>query len=344
MSDLECIYPVILCGGNGTRLWPRSRRSKPKPFLRLLGERTLFQMALDRVSDETMFAAPTIVAGGAHVPHVAQQAGAHSLIVEPAARNTAPAIALAAHRLPAEAVMLVCPSDHHIGNIDAFRDGVRRGAALARQGYLVSFGIDPTRAEIGYGYIQKGAELGGGFAVERFVEKPDLERAEQFLADGRFVWNGGIFLFRAGDYLAELARHRGAMAAAVAAAADAGEDRDGAFHPDADRFCAIDGESVDFAVMENTSRAAIVSADMGWSDIGDWTALMDAREVWDRRNWSNARGDVLQGENVMIDSDGPRVSVIGLDDVIVVVDGGEVLVIHKDAAQLVGKLPGASGQ
>lgn len=344
MSDTEHIYPVILCGGNGTRLWPRSRRSQPKPFLRLLGERTLFQMALDRVDDETMFAAPTIVAGGAHVQHVVEQASKHALIVEPEARNTAPAIALAAHRLPPEAVMLVCPSDHHIGNIDAFRDGVRRGADLARQGYLVSFGIDPTRPETGYGYIQKGAELGGGFAVERFVEKPDEERAKGFLADGRFVWNGGIFLFRAKDYLAELEQHRPVMAAGVAAAVGEGEERDDGFFPDDRRFSEIEGESVDFAIMENTRKAAVVSADMSWSDIGDWTALMSARAEWDRRNWSNARGDVIQGQNVMIDSDGPRVSVVGLSDVIVIVDAGEVLVVHKDAAQLVGKLPGASGK
>ena len=339
---MNAIHPVILCGGSGTRLWPRSRRRQPKPFLRLLGERTLFQMALDRVEDRSLFAEPMIVAGAHHAEHIADQAEGHTLIVEPQAKNTAPAIALAAQRLPADAVMLVCPSDHYIGNREAFLDGVRRGAALAREGHLVAFGIDPVRAETGYGYIQRGEPLGGGYRVERFVEKPDAVRAQQFLDDGRFVWNGGIFLFRAGDYLNELARLRPDMAEAVHEAVVHGKGDAKAFYPDADCFARITGESVDFAVMEGTGRAAVVSADMGWSDIGDWTALMAARADWDRRDWWNARGDVLQGENVMIDSDGPRVSVVGLSDVIVVVDGDEVLVMHRDAAQQVGKLPGAN--
>lgn len=339
---MERIHPVILCGGSGTRLWPRSRPYRPKPFLRLLGERTLFQMALDRTGDPAMFAPPTIVAGRAHIDHVVEQAGPHALIVEPAARNTAAAIALAALRLPRDAVMLVCPSDHFIGNVDAFCDVVRKGADLARNGFLVSLGIKPSRAETGYGYIQRGARELGGSLIERFVEKPDAARAREFVADGRFVWNAGIFVFRAGDFLDELAAYRPAMSDLVVRSVECGVDVDGQFFPDAEPFGQIEGESIDFAVMENTDRAAVVSAEMGWSDIGDWAALMAAREEGDRRNWYNARGEVLAGENVMIDSDGPRVSVVGLSDIIVVVDGDDILVMHRDAAQQVGKLDGAT--
>ncbi|MDG6077959.1 mannose-1-phosphate guanylyltransferase [Erythrobacter litoralis] len=341
---MQRIHPVILCGGSGTRLWPRSRPALPKPFLRLLGERTLFQMALDRVEDGVLFAEPLIVAGSGHADHISDQANTHDLIVEPAAKNTAAAIALAAHRLPPEALMLVCPSDHHVGDVEAFRAVVRKGAALAEQGYLVSLGIAPTRPETGYGYIKQGERFGEGFLVEQFVEKPDAVRAKAFLDDGGYVWNAGIFIFRAGDLLEELERFRPSLASAVARSVRIGREDRHVFYPDADSFGKVEGESIDFAVMEHTERAAVVSAEMGWSDIGDWDALMAAREDWDRRDWYNARGDVVEGRNVTIDSDGPRVSVVGLDDVIVVVDGDEILVMRRGAAQHVRNLPGANGQ
>ncbi len=191
---MQQIHPVILCGGSGTRLWPRSRKHRPKPFLTLLGERTLFQQSLDRASDPVRFAPPVIVAGSAHCGLIEEQACAREgskLIVEPAAKNTAAAIALAAHALPPEAVMLVCPSDHHIADDAAFLAGVEEAAALAELDYMVAFGIAPTGPETGYGYIRKGAPLAVGNEVARFVEKPDLATAEQFLASGDYVWNGG---------------------------------------------------------------------------------------------------------------------------------------------------------
>lgn len=316
----------------------------PKPFLPLLGERTLFQQALDRVSDASRFSDPIVVAGEAHAAHIAAQAGKHRLVLEPVARNTAPAIALAAALLPEDTIMLVCPSDHHIANQSAFLDGVERGAALAAEGSLVAFGIEPDRPETGYGYIERGDPLPGGHRVARFVEKPDLENARRFLADGGFVWNGGIFLFRAGTFLDELRRFRSSMAEAVEAAiAGASEDGHCCF-PDLEPFAAIEGESIDYAVMENTGRAAVVSADMGWSDIGDWSALMAARGTDGEGNVARGPADLLNARGVMVDSDGPRVSVVGLDDVIVVVDGDEVLVLSRDAAQAVGRLPGVSAQ
>lgn len=348
---MSMIHPVILCGGSGTRLWPRSRKAKPKPFLSLVGERTLFEATLDRCSDPALFAAPLIVTGAGHLAHVEAQLAGHSgsrIIVEPEAKNTAAAIALAAHHLPADAVMLVCPSDHHIADVAAFCAAAQAAAGLATHDWLVSFGITPTAPETGFGYIRRGAALDGGFRVESFVEKPDLARATAFLADGGYSWNGGIFAFRAGTYLAELAAHRPAIATAVASAAAGGQEQGRAFHPEAAAFAAIAGESVDYAVMENTARAAMVPATMGWSDIGNWQALRDALPGDQDGNrvqgQGKGRADLMDCRNVLASSDGPRISLIGLTDVAVIVDGDEILVTTMAGAQLVGKLPGAANQ
>src|SRR5687768_14313699 len=190
------ITPVILCGGSGTRLWPRSRASKPKPFLPLIGEQTLFEATLSRCAGGEEFAPPVVVTGCQHLDHVEQQLkdADGQVIVEPCAKNTAGAIALAALRLPEDAVMLVCPSDHHIGDCAAFTVAALAAAALARDGWLVGFGIRATAPETGFGYIRQGEPIGdAGFKVSRFVEKPDLAAAERFLAEGGYHWNGGIF-------------------------------------------------------------------------------------------------------------------------------------------------------
>lgn len=349
------IHPVILCGGSGARLWPLSRKQSPKPFLPMLGEQTLFERALARVADRTAFAAPMIVASAAHVPLIEAQVppGAeYRLVVEPAARNTAPAIALAAALLPGDAIMLVCPSDHHIADAPAFAAAVEAAAGLAAQDYLVSFGITPDHPETGYGYIQRGAPLPGGYAIRRFVEKPARALAEAYLASGDYSWNGGIFAFRAGLLLDELARHRPAMADAVSAAASGGRTAGAQFHPAAAPFAAIAAESIDYAVMENTARAAMVPVEMGWSDIGNFAALQDALAAMPGRadgdgNVSAGNGaaaDFAECRNVLAMSDGPRISVVGLEDVCVVVSGGEVLVTSRARAQAVGTLPGAVSQ
>lgn len=343
---MTLIHPVIMCGGSGTRLWPRSRKSKPKPFLPLVGERTLFEETLARCADPTTFAAPTIVTGAAHVPHVeAQMGGAGGrIVVEPEAKNTAAAIALAAVLLPEDAVMLVCPSDHHIADVPAFQAAAQAAAALASQDHMVAFGITPTHPETGYGYILRGGPLAGGFAVERFVEKPDLARAEEFLAHGGYSWNGGIFAFRAGAFMDELERHRPALAAAVRAAVGQGKEEGARFHPAPTPFADIVSESVDYAVMEETGRAAMVPVSMGWSDIGGWPALRDARPGDDRGNRVRGNAELVDCSGVLVESDGPRVSVIGLEDVAIVVDGDEVLVTTVAGAQKVGKLTGAAKQ
>ena len=341
------IHPVILCGGGGTRLWPKSRRTKPKPFIPLLGEQTLFQQALDRCDDGAQFAVPVVVAGGAHVPLIEEQARdvqGPTIIVEPCARNTAPAIALAAARLDPDAVMLVCPSDHHIADIVAFCEAAAKAAVLASEGWLVSFGITPDRPETGYGYIRQGEALDGGFRVAQFVEKPDLERAEAFLASGDYAWNGGIFAFRAGSLLDELRTHRPQMAELVERAVAGGTAESVCFHPDAAAFAEIAGESIDYAVMENTSRAAMVPASMGWSDIGNWAALQDALPSDCDDNHAQGQVELVNCSNILAVTDGPRISAIGLSDICIVVDGDEVLVTTRDGAQAVGKLRGASEQ
>lgn len=240
--------------------------------------------------------------------------------------------------------MLVCPSDHHIADVAAFREAACAAARLAQDDWLVSFGIAPTAPETGYGYIRRGAPLEGGFQVERFVEKPDAATAERFLAEGSYSWNGGIFVFRAGAFLDELARHRPAMADAVREAVERGHEDGAAFHPDAGAFAAIEGESVDYAVMENTARAAVVPVAMGWSDIGNWHALRDARPGDESGNRARGTVELVDCRNVLAETDGPRISVIGLEDVAVVVDGDEVLVTTMAGAQKVGKLSGAANQ
>jgi mannose-1-phosphate guanylyltransferase len=339
------IHPVILCGGSGTRLWPRSRKAMPKPFLPLVGERTLFQATIDRADDPEHFAPATVVTGAAHLDHVLVQGGdALSVIVEPEAKNTAAAIALAACRLPQDAVMLVCPSDHYIADVPAFRAAVRAAAALAADGWLVSLGITPTAPETGFGYILRGDALPGGFRVRQFVEKPDLATATAFLADGGYSWNGGIFAFGAGAFIAELETHRPDIAAAVRQAVAEGYEDGQAFHPGSTAFGGIDGDSVDYAVMEKTARAAMVPVSMGWSDIGNWQALRDALPGDAEGNRTSGRVELVDCRDMLVQSDGPRVSVIGLTGVAIVVDGNEVLVTTMDGAQKVGKLGGAVNQ
>ncbi len=345
------ITPVILCGGGGTRLWPRSRTAQPKPFLPLVGETTLFQQALARAQGGSIFAVPMIVTGHAHLDFVESQKGKDetAIILEPSARNTAAAIALAAHRLPHDRVMLVCPSDHHIADTDAFVAAAERGAVLAGEGWLVAFGIQADRPETGFGYIRRGAgvSVGGselGFRIDRFVEKPERSRAKAFLDEGGYDWNGGIFAFTAGRFLEELASHRPDIATAVARAVEAGKQDGDRFTPDAALFAAVPSESIDYAVMEKTDQAAVVPVDMGWSDIGNWQVLRDARAGDTDGNRVAGRAELVDCRNVLVESDGPRVSAIGLEDVCIVVNGDEVLVTTMDGAQKVGKLAGAQNQ
>jgi mannose-1-phosphate guanylyltransferase/mannose-6-phosphate isomerase len=342
--DLSLITPVVLSGGSGTRLWPVSRSLHPKQLLPIAGDRSMLQATVERFGPPA-FAAPVVVGGEEHRFLIADQldeAGivAAPIVLEPAGRNTAAAIALAAHVALAtdpEAMLLVVPSDHVIADPDAFRRAVAAGAAAAADGWLVAFGIAPAAPETGYGYIEAGAPLDGFPGVERiarFVEKPDAATAAVFVADRRHLWNGGIFLFRAAVYLQELARLAPAIAEAGTTAM-AGATRDGRFvRPEPGAFLACPNTSIDYAVMEHTTRAALVRVDMGWSDVGSWGALWD---IADHDHDGNAlHGDVvaIESANCLVRVDnGPAVAVVGVTDLVVVSTRDSVLVIPRHRSQ-----------
>jgi mannose-1-phosphate guanylyltransferase len=333
------IIPVILSGGGGTRLWPLSTPEKPKQFLALTSERTMFQLTMERVADRAMFAPPIIVANAAHAELIAAQSGVSdaTILLEPCARNTAPAIALAALASsdPA-ALLLIMPSDHVIADLAAFHAATRVAAPFAQDGWLVTYGISPTGPETGYGYIRMGAELGGGVLhVDSFVEKPDLARAEAMLAKGGYSWNGGIFLFRADIYLGALAVHAPDMLAAVQKAMATAQRDGNRIAADAAAFANCPADSIDYAVMEKAERVAVVPVDMGWSDVGSWDALfaLNRKDAAGNALSGNVRADQATGN--LIHAEGVRVSVHGIHDVIIVANGREVLVLPRGSSQKV---------
>ncbi len=350
MATDRPIHPVILSGGNGTRLWPLSRGQFPKQFL-ALGEpgRSMLQQTVARVA-ASGFAAPLVVCNEDHRFLVAEQlrdvqAIPRAIVLEPAARNTAPAAAVAALLLAGDdpdAIMLILPSDHLVRNVAAFRAATMRAAdAATATGALVTFGIAPDHPATGYGYIRAGEAL-AGFAgchgVELFIEKPDLATAERLISEGGCSWNSGMFLFTAGSFLDELRRLRPEMLDACRAAlADARTDSDFC-RLAAGPFAAIRGESIDYAVMEHTERAVVVPIDIGWNDVGAWSALWDSTTA-------DGDGNVCLGDVIAVDSkgsylrsDGPLLATVGIDDAVVVATPDAVLVARKDQVQDVRKV------
>jgi mannose-1-phosphate guanylyltransferase / mannose-6-phosphate isomerase len=342
------LIPLILSGGSGTRLWPVSRKNLPKQFLELAGKGTLFQQTIARTRQLPGVAAPIVVASEDHRFLAADQlleAGIEdaTIVLEPLARNTAPAIALGALQAlqrDADAVLLVLPADHLIGDTAAFVDAVKQAMPLAAQGWLVTFGIRPDRPETGFGYIRRAEAIGSeGYRVEQFVEKPDLTTAESYLADGSYDWNSGMFLFKASRYLEELATHAPAMLAAVREAhAKASTDLD-FVRIDRDAFAQVPDDSIDYAVMEKTRHAAVIPVSCAWSDIGSWSALWLTGD-------KDAHGNLCEGDTMAIDTrnsllrshDRHLIATVGVDDLIVVTTPDATLVAHRDAAQDVKKI------
>ncbi|KGO99784.1 mannose-1-phosphate guanylyltransferase/mannose-6-phosphate isomerase [Novilysobacter defluvii] len=337
------LHPVVLSGGSGTRLWPMSRQDRPKQFLALVGDRSLYQETVLRAVGLPGMQAPITVCSEAHRFTVGEQLQAigvasGGIVLEPVARNTAPAIALAALHAQArdpDAVLLVMPADHLIEDEAAFREAVLKAVELAGDDWLVAFGINPDYAETGYGYIRRGEALGSaGFRIERFVEKPDLETAERYLADGGYSWNSGMFLFRASRYLEELGAHAPEIVEAAGQAyAASGADLD-FIRVDGEAFAASPSDSIDYAVMEKTDRAAVVPVSCGWSDIGSWSSLWSVAE-------RDEAGNKTEGDVIAIDTQGSLiraaerrlVATVGVEDLVIIDTADATLVARKDRVQ-----------
>jgi mannose-1-phosphate guanylyltransferase/mannose-6-phosphate isomerase len=346
----ERIYPVILSGGSGTRLWPMSRRALPKQFLPLVSDRSMLQDTCARLSGlET--AGPLVVSNNEHRFLVAEQLREldirpTALVLEPVGRNTAPAAAVAALCVLAqdpEGVLLVLPADHLIRDVARFHEAVRQAARLAATGALVTFGITPDEPATGYGYIERGTPLDGepgAYRVVRFVEKPDRARAAEFLASGRFAWNSGMFAFSARRFLEELGRHRADIHTASRTAWEKAQRDLDFLRLDETAFAACPADSIDYAVMEQTAAAAVIPVDIGWSDVGSWSTLW---QVGDK----DARGNVVRGDvhlqevdNCYVRAESRLVSVIGLKNAIVVETDDALLVADQAEAQRVKDVVG----
>ncbi|MEP3113686.1 mannose-1-phosphate guanylyltransferase/mannose-6-phosphate isomerase [Nisaea sp.] len=338
------IYPVILSGGSGTRLWPVSRALYPKQLLPMLSDKTMLQETALRFPESAGFGPTSVICNAEHRFAVAEQlqsAGIKpsAIMLEPVGRNSAPAAAVAALHVQSvdpEGLVLLLASDHRIERPDVFRAAVETGALAARAGQMVTFGITPDRPETGYGYIRRNGALDGMescYAIEGFVEKPDLETAETYLASGDYYWNSGTFLFRATDFLAELKRLAPDILKAAEAALDKGHSDLDFRRLDADAFSTAPSISIDYAVMEKTALGAVVPLDAGWSDVGSWSALWAVQE-------KDADGNAVQGDvwlhntrNTLVRAETRLVTVIGGEDLIVVESADAVLVASKAADQ-----------
>ena len=343
---MATITPVILSGGAGTRLWPASRSMYPKQLLPLAGEKTMLQATalrmrgLENAGDHCL-----VVTNEAHRFSVVEQLQAievrAELLLEPEGRNTAPAVALAALQAaesnPA-AILLLMPADHVIRDVEAFRTAVQQGVAAAESGQLVTFGIVPTAPETGYGYIRADADAGGVVPVQQFVEKPDGKTARAYLDSGNYFWNSGMFLFSASAYLDELANAAPDIAASCKKSMQ-NKSLDGSFiRPDRDSFLACPADSIDYAVMEKSSNAAMIPLDAGWSDVGSWSALQDVTP-------SDADGNALNGDVLVHDckdsfvqAESRLVAAVGLRDLIIVETKDSVLVADRHRSQQVKEL------
>ncbi|MFB0872452.1 MULTISPECIES: mannose-1-phosphate guanylyltransferase/mannose-6-phosphate isomerase [unclassified Sphingobium] len=351
MSDHKIrIYPVILSGGSGTRLWPLSQPHKPKQFVPVVTDNSMIQETILRVVERPEFAAPIIVSGESQ-GHLVTQALAGigvepaAILLEPAARNTAAAVAIAAHWVAAndpDALMMVMPSDHVINDRPSLYRAIEAAARAAQGGRLVTFGIQPTHPETGYGYIERGdalAEVADVHDVVSFREKPPLETATAYFEGGQHYWNGGMFLFSAGDYLTALRDHAPDVAAASGAAMDKAGADGPIVRPDAEAFMAGPDISIDHAVMEKATNVAVVPVDMGWSDVGSWDALWTICEQDARANGVRGDGFVIDGDgNLIYVSDGPPVAALGIRDCVIVSTAEGILVAPRDRSQDVKKI------
>ncbi|MDY6190306.1 MAG: mannose-1-phosphate guanylyltransferase/mannose-6-phosphate isomerase [Treponema sp.] len=341
------IIPIILSGGAGTRLWPLSWGDHPKQFLSLISDKTMIQETLLRL-DSLETGNPIISCGEAHRFLVAQQIREITnkkpvILLEPMAKNTAPAIAAAccaAMKQDKDAVVIVLPSDHVIADVPAFQKAVMQAAENAEKGFLVTFGIVPTYPATGYGYVKAaGSETDGAYTLEKFVEKPCLEKAQEYLSSGEYAWNSGMFVFKASSFLEELKTHNPEMAALSIEAFEKASVETDFIRLDKDSFEKIKGDSIDYAVMEKTTKGKVVKLNAGWDDVGSWSALYDISKK--DGNMNVIKGDdviVLDTTSSYIRGGKRTIATIGLDDVVIVDSDDALLVAAKGKNQDVKKV------
>ena len=344
------LIPLILSGGSGTRLWPVSREAYPKPFIKLADGRSLLQKTLDRLHPLGHLTEIVTVTNREHFFATRDEyrgVGLHSshfFVLEPCARNTAPAVAVGvlaiATRHGVDAIVLVLPADHLVPDADAFAASVRNAEALAAAGSLVTFGIAPTYPETGFGYIERGAAIDGsaGYRVARFTEKPSAATAQQMIASGRYYWNSGMFCFRAGTFLEELARLAPDIHAGAAQCWEAIAAKEDHVHLSQEIFAKIPDISVDYAVMEKSDRVAVVPASFGWSDVGSWKAVSELTPADKAGNRALGEALFVDSRNCYVQSDSRLVAAVGVDSLMIVDTPDALLVAHQDHVQDVKKV------
>lgn len=343
MSNLR---PVVLSGGSGTRLWPLSTPERPKQFVPLFDGKSLFELTLTRLSGIDAVTSPIVVTGHAHVPLVhdsLNSAGVRAgrILAEPSGRNTAPAALAAALVAESDDILVILPSDHLISNVSGFREAVGLAADHASAGGIITFGIHPSRAETGYGYIQLGAPSGrGAHAVARFKEKPDAAEAEMLISDGCHVWNSGMFVARADHLIAE-ARIQcpGILSGVMAALPEIDTGLESASITDIDEsFSTVEAISIDYAIMEKTAKALVIPIDVGWDDVGSYRSLLAALSRDSQGNHVEGQVTISDVSGSFIKATSRSVAVVGVSDIVVVETPEEVLVVPLEHSQAVGEL------
>lgn len=330
------VQPVILAGGAGTRLWPISKENRPKHLLEMIGPGTMLEQTLERVRDERLFSRPIIIGAAAEIGELQRVAGDARLVLEPFPRGSAAAVTLAALAAGGDDLLLVLPSDHYIADPAPLYDAVQRAIPAALDGRLVTFGIQPGRAETGYGYVTGGDEIGNGvLKAVSFIEKPGMEAASELVESGTAFWNSGMFMFTAGAFLEELRRHASAIHDAVRAAVDKAAIEGDRIHPDSTALDASPSTSIDYAVMEHSDRIAVVPIELGWSDVGSWAAVYELSAKDADGNALDERSHALASRGSLLKSDGPEIVAIGVENLIVIATGEHVLVAPLSEAQRV---------